>query len=216
MKLFRFMSKEEFRKLVNGEELEKNKGHDGKTNSIGFCFMKDDIYNNPEYAYEYLSGIVSKDICVKFETEIELKKGYGIYADPYGSFFSTITQIEYSITKYNNRDFKILEFAIPASGLDDEEWEWSSDINNILNKLDEIEKKENEREEILEQIREEHEKIELLKFKDLKEFLENMQEERKMEIKIKDKYYKCIANIDEIEEYEYNSPIILKMSIILN
>ena len=50
----------------------------------------------------------------------------------------------------------------------------------------------------------------------IKEFLENMQEERKMEIKIKDKYYKCIANIDEIEEYEYNSPIILKMSIVLN
>lgn len=43
-----------------------------------------------------------------------------------------------------------------------------------------------------------------------------MQEERKMEIKIKDKYYKCIATINEIEEYEYNSPTILKMSIILN
>ena len=212
MKLFRFMSKEEFRKLVNGEDLENNTVHQGHTNSIGFCFMEEDNCNYPEYAYEFLSGVVSDNICVRFETEVKLKEGYGIYADPYGSFFSTITQIEYSITKYNNRDFKILEFAIPVSGLDDEEWEWSSDINNILNKLDEIEKEEKERE----QIREEHKKIELLKFKDLKEFLENMQEERKMEIKIKDKYYKCIANIDEIEKYEYNSPILLKMSIILN
>lgn len=86
MKLFRFMSKEEFRKLVNGEELENNKVHEGKTNSIGFCFMKEDICNIPEYAYNYLSGIVSKDICVKFETEIDLKKGYGIKILTYDFF----------------------------------------------------------------------------------------------------------------------------------
>lgn len=214
MKLFRFMSREEFIKLVNGEDLENNTVHEGHTESIGFCFMEEDVCNNPEYAYEFLSGVVSEDICVRFETEVKLKEGYGIYADPYGSFWDTIIKTEYSITKYNNKDFKILEFAIPVSIVDNEEWQWTTDIKEMINKLDEIKRLEIQQEQKRNEIKKEKEKIQAKKIKDLNEFLENMQEERSLEIKIKDKYYKCSASIDEIENIGDHSSII-KMSIFL-
>ena len=93
MKIFRYMSKKEFDKLIKGEVLKNNKHHQGHTNSVGFCFMKVDD-NEPRYAYEFLSGVVDDDVCVVFETNKKLTKSYGVYADPYGSFFATITEDE--------------------------------------------------------------------------------------------------------------------------
>ena len=81
MEVFRFMSKEEFKKYMNGEELVNKKEHRAKTNSKGFCFL--DLKDfTPEEAIHFLSGIVSFDVCAVFETNTKLNKTYGVYAKP--------------------------------------------------------------------------------------------------------------------------------------
>ena len=135
MRLVRFMSEEEFTKLMNGEALVNNTKHAAKTNSVGFCFMPidddDDIAHTIQFMYEFLSGIVSDDYVVVFEQkDAELLKGYGVYADPYGSFFDTMTMTEYSITQYNNRILKPIWFKKDANHfywLEDDE---SKEIND--------------------------------------------------------------------------------------
>ena len=71
----------------------------------------------------FLSGIVSDEICCIFETNKKLKKGYGVYADPYGSFFDTIRRDEYSTTEYNINDFKLLKYCDKIDIFNDD-WEW--------------------------------------------------------------------------------------------
>lgn len=85
MIVYRFMSKKEYNKLLKGETLTNDKVHTGNTISIGFCFMnmEDD---EPEFAFQYLAGVVDEDICVVFETNKKLTKSWGTYANPYGSF----------------------------------------------------------------------------------------------------------------------------------
>ena len=123
MKIFRYMSTNEFLKFVNGEELtNKTKHEEYRTTSIGFCFMEGDIYE-AESAYDFLKGIVSDEVCVIFKTNKKLNNSYGIYSDPYGSFFSTVDRDELCTTSYNNKDFKIINMAIPQSGYFDE-WKW--------------------------------------------------------------------------------------------
>lgn len=136
MEIFRFMSKKEFDKLINGEELINKTKHQGNTNSVGFCFMEDD----PEYCYEFLSGVVSEDVCVIFETDEELNQTYGIYADPCGSFFDTIVKDEYCINKYDKEKFKIKKMAIPEFWSDGG-WVWYENIDEFCQKLDEKIKK---------------------------------------------------------------------------
>lgn len=196
MEIFRFMSKKEFDKLIKGEELKNNKKHEGRTGSKGFCFMKTED-NAPEYAYEFLTGVVDDDVCVVFETESALNKSWGVYADPYGSFFSTITEDEYCTTTYNIEDFKIIKIAIPEFNKD--EWEWETDVNKISKKLDKI-YKEKEKEE---QEFKEKEKIrdEILKEKrlELMEFYKKVSEEHKIEVKIGDRYYKMPCIIKQMK-----------------
>lgn len=124
MKVFRFMSKEEFEKFTKGENLLNNTKHKGKTSSVGFCFF--DIENvEIKNAIHFLSGIVSFDVCAVFETEKKnLKKGYGIYAkhlkstgilalDLYNAITNreNIQQTEYSTTAYNNESFKLIKYS---------------------------------------------------------------------------------------------------------
>ena len=124
MKIFRFMSKKEFEKYRSGEILENKTIHTNKTNSIGFCFFNIDNYK-PERAMHFLSGIVTFDVCAVFETEKKLNKTYGVYAKPikstgnsfedllnlFARFTDTFTANEYCITKYNNKDFKLLKYS---------------------------------------------------------------------------------------------------------
>lgn len=197
MKLFRYMSKKEFEKLIKGETLKNNTHHQGITTSIGFCFMKVDD-NEPRYAYHFLSGIVSDDICVVFETNKKLTKSFGIYASPYGSFFDTITEDEYCTKEYSLNDFKIVEMAIPEFWK--EEWKWETDINKIVRKLDKIEKDkiEKEKEEkIKDKLKEDFEEEQSEKFLN---FYKQVNEKRKIEIKIGDKYYTIPCVITEIEQ----------------
>lgn len=124
MKVFRFMSNEEFQKYKCGSKLKNAKVHKGKTNSIGFCFLNLDEYK-PEEAMHFLSGIVSYDICAVFETTKKLNKTYGVYAKPlefdediildlinlFNGWSEKFTATEYCCTSYSNKDFKLLKYS---------------------------------------------------------------------------------------------------------
>lgn len=196
MEIFRFMSRKEFDKLIKGEILYNKKRHQGRTNSIGFCFMNIED-NTPEYAYEFLSGVVDDDVCVVFETNKKLTESWGVYADPNGSFFATITEDEYCTTKYSLDEFKIVKMAIPKFW--ENEWEWETDTTKIIEKLDEIEKLRIENEKKHKAIEKAQDKVlneQSLKFE---EFYQIVQKTHTIDIKIGDKYYKLRGWIDSFE-----------------
>lgn len=126
MLVYRFMSKDEYEKLIRGEKLKNDWVHDGHTDSIGFCFMpyKED---KPEDAYRYLSGIVSPEVCVVFSTSHPMKKGYGIYADWSKGWGAKQEKTEYSTTEYSLKDFKIeaVCFNFNRAHFFDQEWIWN-------------------------------------------------------------------------------------------
>ena len=118
MKVFRFMSKLEFEKYKNDITLINNKKHDGKTNSIGFCFLNIEEFT-PEEAMHFLSGIATFDVCAVFETEEKLNKTYGIYAKPIkstGNPFEDLLNLfsganEYCVTEYSKKTMKLLKYS---------------------------------------------------------------------------------------------------------
>ena len=126
MKVFRFMSREEFEKFNAGEVLYNNTRHNAKTSSIGFCFFDLKDYK-PHEAIHFLSGLVSFNICAVFEvSKSKLKQSYGIYhkaTEPVivGNLFMDIlralysrecfTATEYCTTEYSNKDFKLIKFS---------------------------------------------------------------------------------------------------------
>ena len=128
MKVFRFMSNDEFQKYRSGKKMISNKDHskthNGKTNSKGFCFLNLEEYT-PEEAIHFLSGIVSFDICAIFETDTKLNKTYGIYAKPIKSdgdmqeqliklligLHDSFTANEYCTSEYDKRSFKLLKYS---------------------------------------------------------------------------------------------------------
>ena len=115
MKIFRFMSKEEITKFIRGEELiHSEEAFNARTSSIGFCFLNADEFDVNE-AYDFLYGIVSNDIVVKFEVnESELKKSFGIYANTNCNSNDFSMKInEYCTTKYSAKTFKLLEIGYP-------------------------------------------------------------------------------------------------------
>lgn len=130
MKVFRFMSYEEFKKYKEGQVLENNTRHIGKTNSVGFCFLDADEIDIKE-ALHFLSGIASFDICAVFETNKKLNKTYGEYAKPikdydkqnplqfYHDLITLSSDIpenrrrinEYCTKKYSKADFKLIKYS---------------------------------------------------------------------------------------------------------
>lgn len=143
MYLYRFMSIDEFNKFMKGETLINNKEHTGFTNSVGFCFGKcdgdnlEDIKYDPKFDWQYLEGAIEDpDICCIFEVDEKfVNKGWGRYADPYGSFWDSIRVDEYSTTMYNNKNFKLIAYCtnflkFDLFDNDEADWEWiRSDIN---------------------------------------------------------------------------------------
>ena len=117
MEVFRFMSKEEFEKFNNGDQLYNYKEHnENKTTSTGFCFFDLKDYK-PHDSIHFLSGIVSFDICAIFETKRDnLKERYGRYHKQNTLLIPCIfPQVfyatEYCTTKYNNKDFKLIKYS---------------------------------------------------------------------------------------------------------
>lgn len=122
MKYYRFMSKLEYTKLLNGSILTNDNPHDkSRTSSHGFCFLREDSslfsdsleksfnairdFDEPwDSASEFLSGIVTSDYFVEFETTEDdyFSEGYGIYADPYDWAWDARCCVrEYSLIEYD-------------------------------------------------------------------------------------------------------------------
>lgn len=124
MKLYRYMSINEFLKLMSGEKLTNtNKFSMNRTDSEGFCFLGEETAYQQGYDHEegqiltydalsclqFLKGIVSDEILVEFNpSESAIKKlheGTGIYSDPQGDYGDLICITEYSTTEYDKDAF---------------------------------------------------------------------------------------------------------------
>lgn len=124
------MSQEEFDKYLAGEKLINTTDHRKKyafTHSKGFCFFEymdwdDDGVDgiSPEYAYEFMTGVATMDVVAVFETDIQLNKSHGRYANPYGSFFDTIWMDEYCIEEYSKETFRLIKYGHVDRG---DDWE---------------------------------------------------------------------------------------------
>ena len=136
MKVFRFMSKREFDKYMNGEELVNHTFHgtNANTNSVGFCFMKVDDFS-PEEASHFLIGVVDPDVCAVFETEADFQATYGVYAKPLRK--GTLEELlkkwresskvkEYCTESYNKDTFHLVEYSTDwwISHVLGKEWTW--------------------------------------------------------------------------------------------
>ena len=210
MKVIRFMSIDELNKFINGKELVNNKRHEANTGSTGFCFLNEEEFE-PEYAYKFLNGIVNADLCAEFETdEKNLNKSWGIYSDPYGSFFSTITITEYCTNKYSNKNFKLLRIAkIKYNSYNyEDEFSWYKDISLGMN-------------ELLKQKNEKDEKEEALNFlgkkkqEDFENFINELYKNGEIELKIGNKFYKFPTSVVNISADRF-SPITLNLDIYIN
>lgn len=120
--VFRFMSKIEFEMYLKGEEIYGKKQEavysHARNKSVvcfGICEYADSLKqaeSEAKSAYEYMSGIVSDEICAIFKADENIfEKGWGRYADPYGSFFDTIFVDELMIESYNNKSFELLSYS---------------------------------------------------------------------------------------------------------
>lgn len=136
MKVFRFMSKREFDKYMNGEELVNHTFHgtNANTNSVGFCFMKVDDFS-PEEASHFLIGVVDPDVCAVFEIEADLEETYGVYAKPLRKetleellkkWGRTFKAKEYCTESYNKDTFHLVEYSTDwwISCVLGKEWTW--------------------------------------------------------------------------------------------
>lgn len=128
MKLLRFMSNKELDDFIAGNVLSnKTNWSSGisKTNSRGFCFFPvGEQYDPPERRLSYVSGVVSLEKAVIFETSQPLKKTYGMYRDPdeklpeswLAILFTPPTmkrQDEYYTTSYSEQTMRIRRIGRP-------------------------------------------------------------------------------------------------------
>lgn len=119
MIVHRFMSAEEYRRLVNGQLLVNESKHKGfRSESRGFCFTTDE----PKEAIHYLSGNVDTDYCVTMDIpESMLHKSKALYRDwqnddvmSYTSLptnandVPTVEKTEYCLTRYSVAKVRII------------------------------------------------------------------------------------------------------------
>lgn len=131
MKLFRFMSFEEFKKYCDGELLINNTNHNKDnnqmTNSIGFCFFNY-AQHKPEEILHSVFGIATCNICAIFETDRKnVRRTHGRYSQPIDRDTTkrrTIVAHEYCTTEYDNKSFKLISWSIPEWSNWDK-WDWN-------------------------------------------------------------------------------------------
>lgn len=136
MKVYRYMSLNEFYKLTNGLDLVNNADHSKKSRTVseGFCFLPEnvtfysDVINaeeivSPDVAFEFMKGIVCDDILVEMEIDQALlTESFGVYADPYSFDGYTILIKEYTLKKYNWNIAEVIRYAIKDHSLIG--WKW--------------------------------------------------------------------------------------------
>lgn len=122
MQLIRFVGREELVALnEEGKILPKNIHNafsDGAGKEVIYTFPLME-YTTPKNRLDYLTGIVTANsynedggdyyICLFLDIpDTEIEEGYGTYADPYGSFFDTISEKECYIKQYTREQvFKV-------------------------------------------------------------------------------------------------------------
>ena len=122
------MSRKEFDDLIAGKVLNNDTDWSSgisKTDSKGFCFFPvGEQYDTPERRLSYVSGVVSLDRAVIFETSQPLEKTYGMYRNPdeklseslFDILFTPpkmIRQDEYCTTSYSEQMMRIRRIGRP-------------------------------------------------------------------------------------------------------
>lgn len=110
MKFFRFIGKEEFDLLMNGEMIVPLKNSSkGNTSLSGEhlyffeCFGLDEKGSKLkiEYHYEFSVGVVGDYAVVVIDKENYNEDGFGTYSDPNGDCLDTINVDEFGIESYS-------------------------------------------------------------------------------------------------------------------
>lgn len=124
MKVYRYMSKEELSKYLLGITIVGKRSFSHcNTTSEGICFLSeivsfysDSIEENVEWTpfkcFTFLEGVVNADsILVEFNTDADMKKSAGVYADPFtDDWESTISVNELCIPEYNRDTFDAVRY----------------------------------------------------------------------------------------------------------
>ena len=125
MILYRFMSREELRRLQAGQTVVNESRHKGfKTEARGFCFTPDD----PKEAIHWLSGNIDTEVCVTFDVpDGMMRKVQATYRDtsrelpialPMNSKdVAGIQRTEYCCTRYSLKQVRIVAVSSEFSGV---------------------------------------------------------------------------------------------------
>lgn len=133
MLVFRFMSEAEFRLFNQGLVIEGRRQDPARLTDVSgkpaVCFMPADgpladAREDARFAYSYLSGVVSDDVCAIFKTDSEGTRGQGRYADPHGSFFDTIWVDELYFASYSRETHRLVAHCETLLSGSDERWDW--------------------------------------------------------------------------------------------
>ena len=138
MKIFRFMSLQEFFRFIDGDILKNTTQHFmyNNTSSRGFCFLNLAEYK-PEEAYHFLFGLIDSQICAVFETDVKnVRQTWGKYHKPTKNYNDILNipislllggnsflATEYCTIEYSNKNFKLLKYAVPDWN-NRENWKW--------------------------------------------------------------------------------------------
>lgn len=132
---FRFMSHNEFRLYQAGALIEGRPQYalfSGNRGEAVVCFLPVDggVADAPEeaeLALEYLSGIVSRDICAVFRSKTSgHERRRSQYADPYGSFFDTISVEEICCQSYSKATHILMAYCAPPDFMSEKNWDWKA------------------------------------------------------------------------------------------
>ena len=126
-KFYRYMSLAEMSKLSWGLDIVGKKYFNARTDSEGVCFLSEStLVEDGEYSsdfsaidcYRFLQGIVSPDMLVEFEAQVELEEACGVYANPFTSdWYDYISIKEYNLPIYNRDTMIPLRYTLgDASG----------------------------------------------------------------------------------------------------
>lgn len=130
MKLFRFMSVQEFASYNAGLTI-SGKDHRRKyrTSSTGVCFLAEKVAGydegsceplptcHPRDCYQFLNGIVSDELLVCLEIDEHLVSlSDGRYAAPYGNFDDYIRVEEFTVPKYSLDTARLISYEWVRNG----------------------------------------------------------------------------------------------------
>lgn len=132
MKLFRFMSQEEFKKYCEGAKMLNTTKHNKegyKTSSVGFCFFNYAEYK-PEEMLHSVFGVVNCSICAIFETTrdnvIKSKGRYSRAIERNSIHRETFLANEYCTKEYDKNTFRLIKWAIP-DWFNWDNWDWKEE-----------------------------------------------------------------------------------------